>query len=488
MTSTSPYQVLGVSQDAHDHGIKSAYRKQSLLNHPDKNPKDAVAATERMKNVNKAYEMLKPENRAATDEAFGKTSDLRAQAAEHHHQSPRSSPAQAAGSQRPGQDFWSGHRYYARHRREGQQEEAKRERERKARAWQEANEHAERDQRQQQAREQKRQREQEKIKRFWEEGRERREREVREREERLRREEEEETARKRQEEADRARESQEQLQRDIAAMAEQEHQRERAAEEETRKHLEESYQREVQRELARQRWQREQMQSAQFLELYQRHGVVYNEWLQLEAAYNNLLPLVRLDLSGPDPLARYIAWSILDTQDGLCMEAHPYRTEWITRIDYFNQAWPVIFSRGKSGLDIGPLLEDAKIVIEQLDDYTRKLLTIFQILKQEDIDTRRRHNHPRKQRKRCHYFATEAANIAIAKAMHRDVRRRIEVFNLSTWDKRVVKEVAREWASEFQVGKCKAQRSRSRSCLVLTRQLEVQLVTVLQRQIGWKEA
>lgn len=387
MASSNPYQVLGVPQDAHDDAIKAAYRKQSLLYHPDKHPDDTTAATERMKKINEAYESLKPENRTATDEVLGKTSSPRAQAPGHQRQWSGSPFAQRAGSHRAGDDFWWQNRYYGQQRRQHQQEQAKRERERSARAWREAEEQAERDRRAQQARERKRQREQEKIKRYWEERRERREREAREREEaervrreeaeRRRREEEEEAARKHQEKADRIREVREQSQRAFRAMEERDYQKKRAAEEEVRKRL-------IERELARQRWEREQRQSAQFVELYQRHDTVYNEWLQLEAEYNNLLPLVRLDLSGPDPLARYISRSVLDTEDAVGSQAHPYRTEWITWMDHFRGAWPNIYLFGKSGIDTGPLLDSARIKIEQLEDYTRKLLIIFQTRKQED--------------------------------------------------------------------------------------------------------
>ena len=37
------YQLLGIESDADDATIKTAYRKQALLCHPDKNPDDPYA-------------------------------------------------------------------------------------------------------------------------------------------------------------------------------------------------------------------------------------------------------------------------------------------------------------------------------------------------------------------------------------------------------------------------------------------------------------
>ncbi len=53
-----PYQVLGVSRDASDDEIKTAYRKLSRKYHPDANigKPDAAAAEEKFKQVSQAYE------------------------------------------------------------------------------------------------------------------------------------------------------------------------------------------------------------------------------------------------------------------------------------------------------------------------------------------------------------------------------------------------------------------------------------------------
>jgi len=53
-----PYEVLGVSRDAGDDEIKSAYRKLAMKYHPDRNPDDPLAA-QKMSEINAAYDILK---------------------------------------------------------------------------------------------------------------------------------------------------------------------------------------------------------------------------------------------------------------------------------------------------------------------------------------------------------------------------------------------------------------------------------------------
>ena len=61
------YDVLGVASDASDAEIKKAYKKQSLANHPDKNPGDESAQV-RFQEVSAAYETLSdPDARSAYD-------------------------------------------------------------------------------------------------------------------------------------------------------------------------------------------------------------------------------------------------------------------------------------------------------------------------------------------------------------------------------------------------------------------------------------
>jgi DnaJ-class molecular chaperone len=51
------YAILGLSRDADDNEIRTAYRKLALLNHPDTNRDDPMAG-ERFKEIREAYEVL----------------------------------------------------------------------------------------------------------------------------------------------------------------------------------------------------------------------------------------------------------------------------------------------------------------------------------------------------------------------------------------------------------------------------------------------
>lgn len=67
MAKADFYETLGVSNSADEKELKSAYRKQAMKYHPDKNPGDA-AAEAKFKECNEAYETLKdPQKRAAYD-------------------------------------------------------------------------------------------------------------------------------------------------------------------------------------------------------------------------------------------------------------------------------------------------------------------------------------------------------------------------------------------------------------------------------------
>jgi molecular chaperone DnaJ len=70
MSKQDYYETLGVSRDADDAAIKSAFRKLAKEYHPDRNPDDDTSE-HRFKEVNEAYEALKdPQKRAAYDQ-FG---------------------------------------------------------------------------------------------------------------------------------------------------------------------------------------------------------------------------------------------------------------------------------------------------------------------------------------------------------------------------------------------------------------------------------
>ena len=64
-----PYEVLGVSRNASDDEIKTAYRKLAKKYHPDVNPGDETAA-EKMNEVNAAYDAI----RNGTVDSYGQPS------------------------------------------------------------------------------------------------------------------------------------------------------------------------------------------------------------------------------------------------------------------------------------------------------------------------------------------------------------------------------------------------------------------------------
>jgi molecular chaperone DnaJ len=64
------YEVLGVSRDASDQELKSAYRKQALKYHPDRNPGDHVAE-EKFKEASEAYQVLSDADKRAAYDRFG---------------------------------------------------------------------------------------------------------------------------------------------------------------------------------------------------------------------------------------------------------------------------------------------------------------------------------------------------------------------------------------------------------------------------------
>ena len=67
MSKTDYYDTLGVSRDADDKALKSAFRKMAMKYHPDRNPGDKKAEA-KFKEIGEAYEALKdPQRRAAYD-------------------------------------------------------------------------------------------------------------------------------------------------------------------------------------------------------------------------------------------------------------------------------------------------------------------------------------------------------------------------------------------------------------------------------------
>ena len=64
------YEVLGVSRDASDQELKSAYRKQALKYHPDRNPGDHTAE-EKFKEASEAYQVLSDADKRAAYDRYG---------------------------------------------------------------------------------------------------------------------------------------------------------------------------------------------------------------------------------------------------------------------------------------------------------------------------------------------------------------------------------------------------------------------------------
>src|SRR6204780_1056648 len=64
------YEVLGVSRDVSDQELKSAYRKQALKYHPDRNPGDH-ASEEKFKQASEAYQVLSDADKRAAYDRFG---------------------------------------------------------------------------------------------------------------------------------------------------------------------------------------------------------------------------------------------------------------------------------------------------------------------------------------------------------------------------------------------------------------------------------
>jgi molecular chaperone DnaJ len=64
------YEVLGVSRDCSEQELKSAYRKQALKYHPDRNPGDHVSE-EKFKEASEAYQVLSDADKRAAYDRFG---------------------------------------------------------------------------------------------------------------------------------------------------------------------------------------------------------------------------------------------------------------------------------------------------------------------------------------------------------------------------------------------------------------------------------
>ncbi len=65
-----PYELLGVSRDANDAEIRSAFRRLAALHHPDKNPDDSDAQ-QRFADLNRAYQILSDDQKRAAWDRYG---------------------------------------------------------------------------------------------------------------------------------------------------------------------------------------------------------------------------------------------------------------------------------------------------------------------------------------------------------------------------------------------------------------------------------
>src|SRR6266704_6539652 len=77
------YHTLGVSRGASDAELKTAYRKQAMTYHPDRN-NGAKDAEEKFKSITEAYDVLRDPNKRVLYDRYGEAG-LRGGASGFHH-------------------------------------------------------------------------------------------------------------------------------------------------------------------------------------------------------------------------------------------------------------------------------------------------------------------------------------------------------------------------------------------------------------------
>lgn len=65
------YEVLGVSREASDQEIKTAYRRLAMQHHPDRNPDNKEESEEKFKEITEAYSVLADAQKRAAYDRFG---------------------------------------------------------------------------------------------------------------------------------------------------------------------------------------------------------------------------------------------------------------------------------------------------------------------------------------------------------------------------------------------------------------------------------
>src|SRR4030095_4403965 len=91
------YEVLGVSRNATEQELKSAYRKLALQYHPDRNPGDHTAE-EKFKEINEAYGVLSNSESRSRYDRFGHAGVGSSRVAARAEGAPRPAPLSATTS------------------------------------------------------------------------------------------------------------------------------------------------------------------------------------------------------------------------------------------------------------------------------------------------------------------------------------------------------------------------------------------------------